>query len=46
MIAFVQDSQLDTCLISLDQEKAFDRISHTDMMNALSKMGFGEGIRK
>ena len=45
-IAYVQDRQVDTCLISLDQEKAFDRISHTDMMNALSKMGFGEGIRK
>eukprot|EP00061_Rhincodon_typus_P003077 g19219.t1 len=28
MIAYVQDRGLDACLISLDQEKAFDKISH------------------
>eukprot|EP00061_Rhincodon_typus_P014685 g41870.t1 len=27
-----------------DYEKAFDRISHTDIRNVLSKMGFGEEI--
>eukprot|EP00061_Rhincodon_typus_P013804 g40403.t1 len=44
--AYVQDWGVDTCLISLDQEKAFDRISHTYMRHMLSKMGFGEGICK
>eukprot|EP00061_Rhincodon_typus_P011896 g37256.t1 len=44
MIAHVQDMEVDTCLISLDQKKAFDRISHTYMRDVLSKMGFGEGI--
>eukprot|EP00061_Rhincodon_typus_P002190 g16840.t1 len=28
MIAYVQDSGMDACLISLDQEKAFERILH------------------
>ncbi|XP_062913064.1 uncharacterized protein LOC134351020, partial [Mobula hypostoma] len=44
-IAYVQDRGVDACLVSLDQEKAFDRISHTYMADVLSKMGFGEGIR-
>eukprot|EP00061_Rhincodon_typus_P004866 g23620.t1 len=44
MIAYMQDSGIDTCLISLDQEKAFDRISHASMWDMVSKMGFGEGI--
>ena len=35
---------VDTCLISLDQEKMFDRILHIFMTDVLSKMGFGEGI--
>eukprot|EP00061_Rhincodon_typus_P007634 g29520.t1 len=41
-ITNVQDKGLDTCLISLDQEKAFDRILHTSIWDALFKMGFGE----
>eukprot|EP00061_Rhincodon_typus_P017798 g46662.t1 len=44
MIACVQDSGVDTCLINLNQEKAFDKILHTYMRDVLSKMGFGEGI--
>eukprot|EP00061_Rhincodon_typus_P012201 g37786.t1 len=43
-IAYVQDWGVDTCLISLDQEKAFDRILHTYMWDILFKMGFGEKI--
>eukprot|EP00061_Rhincodon_typus_P012819 g38793.t1 len=44
MITYMQDRGVDTCLISLDQEKIFDRISHTYMWDVLSKMGFGERI--
>eukprot|EP00061_Rhincodon_typus_P009989 g33916.t1 len=39
-IAYVQDRGVDACLISLDQEKAFD----TYMRDMLSKMGIKEGI--
>eukprot|EP00061_Rhincodon_typus_P011068 g35822.t1 len=44
-ITYVQDNGMDACLISLDQEKTFGRISHMYMWDVLSKMGFGEGIR-
>jgi len=40
-IAYVQDRQVDTCPISLDQEKAFDRISHTYMMEVSPKWALG-----
>eukprot|EP00061_Rhincodon_typus_P015572 g43325.t1 len=43
-ITYVLDRGVDSCLISLDQEKAFDRILYTYMWDALSKMGSGEGI--
>eukprot|EP00061_Rhincodon_typus_P011065 g35817.t1 len=33
---------VDSCLISLDREKAFDRILHTYMRDALSNLGFGD----
>eukprot|EP00061_Rhincodon_typus_P015763 g43625.t1 len=47
MIAYIQGRVgVDACLISLDQEKAFDRILHSYMWDALSKMGFGKGIHK
>eukprot|EP00061_Rhincodon_typus_P017585 g46342.t1 len=38
------DGVVDTCLISWDQKKAFDRVSHMYMRDMLSKMGFGESI--
>eukprot|EP00061_Rhincodon_typus_P014405 g41400.t1 len=34
---------VDTCLISLDQEKAFDRTSHANVRDMFSKMGFEQG---
>eukprot|EP00061_Rhincodon_typus_P018125 g47156.t1 len=43
-IAYVQDRGMDACLISLDQEKGFDRVLHMYMRHVLSKLGFGEGI--
>ncbi|XP_067876004.1 collagen alpha-2(IV) chain-like [Heterodontus francisci] len=43
-IAYVWDRRVDTYLISLEQEKAFNRVLHTDM-DMLSKMGFGKGNR-
>eukprot|EP00061_Rhincodon_typus_P015516 g43230.t1 len=43
-VTYVQDRGVDTCLISLNQEEAFDRILHTYMRDVLSKIGFEEGI--
>eukprot|EP00061_Rhincodon_typus_P015930 g43880.t1 len=37
-LVYVQDKGMDTCFISLDQEKAFDRISHSNMRGVLFKM--------
>eukprot|EP00061_Rhincodon_typus_P008440 g31042.t1 len=45
-IAYVQYWGMDICLISLDQEKAFDRTLHTHMLVVLSKMGFGSDYLK
>eukprot|EP00061_Rhincodon_typus_P004720 g23277.t1 len=41
-IAYMQYKGVDTCLISLGQEKAFNRISHMYVRDILSKMGFGQ----
>eukprot|EP00061_Rhincodon_typus_P016791 g45185.t1 len=43
-ISYMQDSGVDTCLISLDQKKAFNRILRTYMWDVISKIGSGEGI--
>eukprot|EP00061_Rhincodon_typus_P014479 g41516.t1 len=37
-IAYVHDNGVHTCLISMDHEKAFDRISHKHMWGGLSKI--------
>lgn len=46
-IDYLQHRWMDTCQISLvlDQEKAFDKILHIYMMDVLSMISFGEGIR-
>eukprot|EP00061_Rhincodon_typus_P014023 g40784.t1 len=44
MIAYVQDRRVDVCVISLDQEKAFDRILHTYMWDDRLPEGAGNKV--
>lgn len=44
--AEVQNRGVDTCLVSVNQEEAFNRVSHMYMMDVLSKMGSDDRIRK
>eukprot|EP00061_Rhincodon_typus_P014277 g41205.t1 len=44
MISYVSDRGVNACLISLNQEKAFDKIFHNNVWDLLSKMNFGERI--
>lgn len=44
-ITYVQDKGVDVYQVSLDQEKVFNGISRTYMMDMLFKMGFEKRIR-
>lgn len=41
IIEYVKDRNVPLCLLSLDQEKAFDRLNHSFIMLILVKMNFG-----
>ncbi|KAK6471301.1 hypothetical protein HHUSO_G29651 [Huso huso] len=41
IIEYVKDRNVPLCLLSLDQEKAFDRLNHSFIMSILVNMNFG-----
>lgn len=45
-ISYIQDRQVESVLVSLDQEKAYDRVSHAFMFKVLERLGFGEQFCK
>ena len=41
-VQYIQDRRVHAALVSLDQEKAFDRVSHEFMCRTLRRLGLGE----
>ena len=46
IVDYVNQKNLNCAFISLDQEKAFDRVSHTFLFNVLEKFNFGPNLIK
>jgi len=46
IITYTEDKQLDTCILSLDQTKAFDRVSHSFLHKVLEACNLGPTFRK
>lgn len=46
IITYAEHKQTHTCILSLDQMKAFDRVDHSWMHKLLEKMNFGPYFRK
>lgn len=46
IITYAEDKQLNTCILSLDQAKAFDRVSHSFLHKVLNQCNFGPNFRK
>ena len=42
VITLVESDELEGYVIKIDQEKAFDRVSHQYIFNVLKKFGFGD----
>lgn len=45
-VYYARDCDMSLCVLNLDFEKAYDRISHEYMLKVLGKMGFSEKMIK